>query len=227
MLSRKFDVVEQALLIAGSTFSLLKVRDSNKLVDAIVPGDFAADERLPYWADVWTSSVELARWCLADTDLRGKRVLELGSGLGLAGIAAARAGAIVTLSDYEQDALDFAQCNVLRNLSSHELERTHFHLLDWRNVADLRLFDPAFDMVIAADVVYERRSFLPLVEALHHLLGHRGVAVFTEPCRSIGELFFTLLQSEGFRLTTSECTVCLGDKVTGVKRVTIAPRVAE
>lgn len=219
-LTSKYDVVEIEFRVAGTTFSLLKVRDTNALVDAINPQTFADDERLPYWADVWTSSLELARWCLEEADMRGKRVLELGCGLGLVGIAAAHAGAIVTLSDYEQDALNFSRHNLMRNLSE-EILSTNCNViqLDWRHPPPLE----PFDLILAADVVYERRMFAPLIDLLRRLLAPDGYAVVTEPGRSIGESFFALIQEEGFHLTTTACRTRLNGKTSRVVRATIKP----
>ena len=217
-LSTRFDVVEKDISVAGRAFVLLGVRDTNALVDAIDPKTFAEDERVPYWADLWTSSLELARWCLEDADIRGKRVLELGCGLGLSGIAAAAAGAIVTLSDYESDALDFARYNTAANLPEEIVStRVSFLLLDWRS---LPAVDP-FDVLIAADVVYERRNFLPMIDVLTTLLTPKGFAVFTEPGRSIGELFFALLREQGFHLTVTKHCVELNRKTSEVTRAII------
>jgi len=222
-LAAKFDVVDKDVLIAGMKFSLLKVRDTNNLVDAIDQETFAEDERLPYWADIWTSSLELARWCLEEADIKDKRVLELGCGLGLPGIAAAKAGARVVLSDYEQDALDFARYNAVRNLSEEILaSNVTFLQLDWRNLLPSHL--PAlekFDMIIAADVVYERRNFFPLIDVLTKLLKPDGIAVITEPGRTIGEYFFNLLKEEHFHLATSKHNVELDGKRSDLTRATI------
>ena len=212
-----YDCVEQDIVVAGVQFRLLKVRDTNALVDAIDRDTFAEDERLPYWADIWTSSEELARWCLQDGELEGKRVLELGCGLGLAGIAAAKAGAFVTFSDYEVDALTFAKGNAARNLPA-EVVATHvqFLELDWRTPPRL---DP-FDVILAADVVYERRNFLPLMDAIAKLLAPDGTAVFTEPGRSIGERFVELLR-EQFPVTIARQAVELNGRLSEVVRAEI------
>ncbi len=66
---------------------------------------FAEDERLPYWAELWPSAIGLAHYLDRDVSLRGKHVLELGCGLGLLGVIAARDGARVLCTDYEPDAL--------------------------------------------------------------------------------------------------------------------------
>ena len=66
----------------------------------------------PHWADLWQGSVALAEEVLANPEtVRGKRVVDLGTGLGLAGIAAALAGAKeVVLTDREPRALYCALC---------------------------------------------------------------------------------------------------------------------
>jgi SAM-dependent methyltransferase len=58
----------------------------------------------PVWAQTWTSGFVLAD-LVARQSLRGVRVLDVGCGLGLVGLAAARAGADVTVSDRSRYAL--------------------------------------------------------------------------------------------------------------------------
>jgi predicted nicotinamide N-methyase len=219
-LARKFDVVEKLILISGRPFRILKVRDTNALVDAITPATFSDDERLPYWADLWTSSLALASFCLENPALEGKRLLELGCGLGLAGIAAAQAGARVTMSDYETDALSFAAYNASLNLSPQAFRNVAVLQLDWRDVACLHNSEK-FDMIIAADVVYERRNFFPLIDVLTKLIRADGVAIFAEPGRSIGEQFFAVLREEGFRLAATKQQVELDGKRSEVFTTTI------
>ncbi|MBI5470913.1 MAG: methyltransferase domain-containing protein [Ignavibacteriae bacterium] len=219
-LASRFEVVDEDISVADATFTLLRVRDTNTLVDALRPEEFAVDERLPYWADIWTSSLELARYCLTEANLRGTRALELGCGLGLGGIAAATAGANVTFSDYEQDALDFARYNAARNLAPDAFAReVQFLQLDWRSLPDIE----PFDCIIAADVVYERRNFFPLVDAFARLLKPGGHVVLTEPGRTIGDRFLQMLREEGFGLNLTHHTVERGGKRSDVRRVIIRP----
>lgn len=212
-------MIEKEVLVADRLFRLLKVRDTNALVDSINPETFAVDERLPYWADLWTSSVELARACMVDLHVESKRLLDLGCGLGLAGIAAAHAGARVTFSDYEPDALDFCRCNAERNLSPRTFaNNVTFMHLDWRQLPALE----KFDMILGADVVYDRKNFFPLINVFQSLLKPDGIGVLTEPGRSIGEHFFTMLREYGFLLTRSKHEVALDGKSSEVIRAIIA-----
>ncbi len=93
------------------------VRDPDVLLERVTPVQFAQDERLPYWAELWTSSFALARFCLEENGFRGKRVLELGCGVGLVGLSAASGGAHVVMTDYEHDALLFSLYNAMVNLT--------------------------------------------------------------------------------------------------------------
>ena len=105
----------------------------------------------PYWAVLWRSSVELARE-LDRRDLRGRRLLELGCGLGLPSIAAARAGAEVLATDAEPEALDAARRNAAENGV-----RIETAAVDWSHPAELVRRGP-FDLAVGSDVLYERQS---------------------------------------------------------------------
>lgn len=191
LIESRYQCGVEDLTVAGTRFSLLRVADSNALLEAIDPATFLEDERLPYWSEIWASSISLASWCLTSPLVPGKRVLELGCGVGLAGIAAARAGAAVHLSDYEEDALLFARYNALQNVPG---AISDFLLLDWRRPP----LSSDYDLVLGSDILYERRHFLPLLEAFRALLAPGGTVVLTDPDRSTGEPFARLAQEWGF-----------------------------
>jgi predicted nicotinamide N-methyase len=172
------------------------VADTNALLDAITPEEFARDERLPYWAEIWASGIALAEWCLEGRSLAGKRVLDLGCGVGIAGIAAARSGAEVVLADYEPDALAFARHNAARNLPGILPE---FRLLDWRLPA------PAdrFAAILGADVIYERGNFLPLLETFERLLLPDGEVILSDPQRQTAGPFLELAREWGYAADAS------------------------
>ena len=86
--------------LPGTSESLTVSRpvDYDRLID-----DAAADpeQNLPYWAELWPSGVALAAEIAHDPAIvQGRRVLELGCGLGVTAIAAMRAGADLLITDY-------------------------------------------------------------------------------------------------------------------------------
>jgi ETFB lysine methyltransferase len=215
-ITTRFDVVTQEIRSAPYCWSLLAVRDTNRLLDAITPAQFEADGRLPYWADLWASSPVLAGHLRRREDMAGKDILELGCGLGLAGIAAAQSGAHVMMTDYEEDALDFARFNAASNLDPEEMSRVAFRALDWRH-PQIR---EKFDMIVGADIVYERNNFEPLLALMRGHLRSRGVLLFTDPGREIGRDFIRRAALEGFSVSEtlfpvihrgSELTVVLSE----------------
>ena len=158
------------------------------------------DERLPYWAEIWPSAVALAEWILGGTAIPpGASVLEIGCGLGLAGIAAGFEGARVRMTDYLDEAVRAAQENWRLNLDTEPDVRR----MDWRNPdRSLRA-----DVLLAADVAYEERAFEPLAAAFEALLHPGGVVLLSEPRRSVARPFIRRLRHAGFAGTSRTVSV--------------------
>jgi predicted nicotinamide N-methyase len=70
---------------------------------------FAQDEFLPYWAELWPAAIALASALPAR--LSGVRVVELGCGLGIPSLVAARRGAAVTATDWADEAIELLRQN--------------------------------------------------------------------------------------------------------------------
>lgn len=177
-LTRRFRTSVEDATVDEHTFSILKPANSD---DLIREEDFVKDERLPYWADVWPSSIILAGKLL-ELNGRGRSALELGCGVGLSTLAATSAGFDVLSTDYYEDALDVTRANVFRNLGT--LARTR--LVDWRHLPeDLG----TFDLVFASDVLYEKEyaELLPVI--LRGLLAPTGIALIADPGRVAAPIF--------------------------------------
>jgi ETFB lysine methyltransferase len=190
-----YRVTSETVTLGKASVVIVHVADPDALMEAVDPATFAEDERMPYWSDLWNSSIALARWCEDSPWIGGKTFLELGCGVGLAGLAAARAGARVTMTDYEPDALAFAACNARRNL---EGPLPDIGLLDWRRRGDIG----PFDVIAGADITYERRNFEPLLRLLQSALHPDGVIMLTDPDRSVGRDFLSAAREAGFALST-------------------------
>jgi predicted nicotinamide N-methyase len=141
--------------------------------------DEAFDKRLtPYWAVPWPSGLALARRVAADPPV-GKRVLELGCGLGIPSIAAARGGAAhVLATDANTDAVVFAAHNLHLNDVAGETAAG-----DWYETAGLLSAEP-WDLVLAADVLYTRENVEKLVGVLPRLLAPGGEIWLADPRRA-------------------------------------------
>ena len=167
------DLIEDAVVIAGRRLSLLRPRDSEVLLDE---EKFAVDEFMPYWAELWPSGVALAE-AVGRRPVRGKRVLELGCGLALPSLAAALGGARVLATDWSPDAVSLAARNARRN--GLELETA---VVPWASAHTLAARGP-WDVVLAADVLYEPRNADQLLALLPRLVGPTGEVVVADPGR--------------------------------------------
>ncbi|WP_236248271.1 class I SAM-dependent methyltransferase [Pseudomonas mosselii] len=110
-------------------------------------------EEPPYWSFCWASGLAMARYLAEHPQwVRGKRVLDFGAGSGIAGIAAARAGAReVVACDLDPLALDACRANAALNGVTLNYSSDFFAEAD------------RFDLILVADVLYDRAN-LPLLD---------------------------------------------------------------
>ena len=169
--------------------------------DALIDEEaFARDERLPYWAELWPSAVTLARR-VSKEDLAEKRIVELGCGVGLPSMVALSRGAEVIATDHYAAALDFVCYNARANLGV-ELET---RLLDWHVPETEEL--GFFDLVLAADVLYEARNVPALAALIPTLLAPGGETFLADPRRKDTPTFLEKMRERGFRSSTEEYVV--------------------
>jgi predicted nicotinamide N-methyase len=150
------ELIDDAVELAGRRLPLRRPPDPEALLDEHA---FEHEEFLPYWAELWPSGLALAER-VATLRLRGKRVLELGCGLGLPSLAAALGGAGVLATDWAPDAVALLRENAARNGIELGVES-----VAWDEPGPLLAGAP-WDLVLAADVLYERRNADRLLELL-------------------------------------------------------------
>lgn len=182
--------VVEAIHIGGARLVLERPADPESLIDEDA---FADDEFLPYWAERWPSGIALAEHVSARDDLRGRRVLELGCGLGLPSLVAARLGADVVATDWSPAAIALVGRNALRN----GLPVTAVPA-DWRDTDTIVSLGP-FDLVVAADVLYEARNAAPILELLATL---GAPATIADPGRRYASAFVDTARADGWEIET-------------------------
>ena len=153
----------------------------------------------PYWALLWSGAHALARAVWRSGPVAGRRVLDVGAGLGLAGISAALGGARVTFMDKNDEALEFVRASARENgLDGVEVLRVDF-------TRD-RLPEP-FDLVLAADVVYDRAQHRELAEFVNAHVAPGGEAWITDRMYVGTDAFFAHLAALGFEDRVDELDV--------------------
>ncbi len=188
------------VVVPASPTDLLK-----RALDEGAP-DAAGHVSLPYWTRVWPSSLELARR-LSREDLRGQRLVELGAGLAVPGLAAAAAGADVLVTDRDPDALKLAAASATR--SGLQLRTA---TLDW---SDPEGHVP-FDWVVGAELLYDEGLAVLLARAIHGLLAASGVALVADPWFPMHDAFEAAIRRRGMAVRKTIC----GFDYEGRERVT-------
>jgi len=199
----------------------LRVPVGSQVLDLVVP-DAAHHQRLgawtgtvegsdepPYWMQLWPASLAAARLLVRQSVLREPaetarcRVLDLGCGLGLPGVAAASLGAEVCFADLDRDALAFAEWNATRLHPEGKEPRTC--RLDW----DRDRIDGPFDVVVLADVSYRPRHHAGLWRQISACLKPGGFVLHADPMRRESDAFVAKLRAS-FHCQLSEVRVVAG-----------------
>jgi predicted nicotinamide N-methyase len=169
-------LVSRSIDLPSGELRVLQPQESSELPDT---GAVEWAPIAPYWSVLWRGGVALARE-LDGATLRGLRVVEIGCGLAVPSIAAARAGAAVLATDASSEALALVAHNAHANGVRLETAR-----VDWAEPDELIRRAP-FDLVLAADILYERASVAPLLSLLPRLAPEAWLA---DPGRPAADAF--------------------------------------
>lgn len=172
------------LAIGGRAIRVARPAEPDRLLDdpAVLELN-RRDDYMPYWAYLWPGAYLLAEAVAAELsgDAGYDEALEIGCGLGLAGLVGLAAGVRrVHFTDYDLTPLTFVEQSAWENGFSPERFATS--RLDWRQPPDRR-----YPLILGADVLYER-PLVPLVaRLLDRMLAPGGLALLGGPYRTATE----------------------------------------
>lgn len=149
------------------------------------------------FGQIWPAGRLLAE-AMSGFDIGGKRILELGCGLGLATLVLTHRGANITASDHHPLAESFLSYNAGLN----GLAIPCYHDLPW-TIPDTAL--GRFDLIIASDVLYERDHPAQLDALLRRHAKPQVEVVFTDPGRGNSAPFTRSLLSQGYQVQETRC----------------------
>ncbi len=138
----------------------------------------------------WPSGRVLAE-AMSTFQIAGKRILELGCGLGMSSLVLKRRHADITASDHHPLAESFLESNAALN----ELPAIPYRDLPWA-VPDATLGQ--FDLIIASDVLYERDHAALLIAMIMRHARDASEVVFTDPGRGNSAAFTRAMRTLGY-----------------------------
>lgn len=123
--------------------------------------------------------------------LAGKRILEIGCGIGLPSIVIKQLGGDITASDYHP----LAQSFLLENTILNSLTPIHFRSGDW-NTLNLNL--GTFDLIIGSDILYEHQHIALLSSFINHHSSHQVEIIIIDPGRGSHRAFAREMERLGY-----------------------------
>jgi predicted nicotinamide N-methyase len=181
--------------VGGRAWRICSADNEDAVLDAA-----EALSPFPYGLLLWESALALASYLAADPDLvAGRRVLELGAGVGLPGLVARSLGASVTQTDHQPEALLLARVNAALN----GIEDIETFAKDWRK------WDHAgkYDVVLGADILYERGVFFHLERVFAAAVAPDGLLLLSDPSRPQALELASSLESGGWSLRIDMTTI--------------------
>ena len=140
----------------------------------------------PYWSKVWPSALALSKFLLQHPSyVKEKNVVELGAGLGLPSIVAARYAKEILCTDHSPEAVAFAGLSASHN-QAHNFRTA---VLDW-NEMDVQ-FDA--DTILLSDVNYDPAAFENLLLQLRRFLNQGKTILLSTPQRLMAKEFLAAL----------------------------------
>lgn len=145
-------------------------------------------------AAVWNGA-NMAGWYMENTlgkdRIQGRRVLELGAGVGFASLVASSLGAQeVVITDGNEDVLKLADENILINVPEEKQSSIRTARLRWNTDDELQFLnrENPFDYIFAADVTYLEKNRPDLISSIVHLSGPNTITFLSLEPRNVGEV---------------------------------------
>lgn len=141
----------------------------------------------PFWARIWPSSKAMSQFLAIEPEwVRGKKILEVGAGLGLPSFAIAHLATEVIVTDHASEAVSLINKNIT-HLCFNNMKSM---CLDWNDFPDII----SADTILLSDVNYAPGAFGPLLTLVGKLMEKGAVIIIATPERIMAAPFVEALQ---------------------------------
>lgn len=198
-ISVKYPTITRQRKIGDKLYVVEAIRDLDEAIDLVCAAmtpeeqhDPFAEDLCPYFGILWPASEALSLYLADHPELvKGKTVLELGSGLGLPSLVASHLGGKVLATDYHPDVEEYFKRNC-RHSSIH----CDYKRLNWREEgSDIG----KFDVVLGSDVLYESKHSREVPLGLLKFVKPGGTIILSDPGRAYVQQFLTAMNAEGIK----------------------------
>jgi len=179
---QKYETDTTEVVVNGRKFQILLPKDLSTFINT-----YDVFHEFPLWAKIWQASWVLAGYLAEIPVETQKQFLEIGAGVGLVSIVATSFGHRITMTEYNPDAIQFANANALIN----DCPRMPILELDWNRP---QLQGP-FDYIVASEVSYKKEDLQPLIELFKAYLKSGGKVILAGEMRRISRDFYKELET--------------------------------
>ncbi|MBO1518444.1 class I SAM-dependent methyltransferase [Oceanisphaera pacifica] len=190
----------QTIEIGHKDIHLCTLRDNQQFSDpeGVAAGLGICDSAWPLFGVLWPSSQVLAHHML-EYNIKGKRILEVGCGIGLASIVLNKRGADITATDYHPTVESFLD----RNTQLNNSKNIAFERVDW---ADDHSQLGLFDLIIGSDLLYEDQQIIMLANFIQRHANPECEVILVDPGRGRKNKISQKMIEFGFTSTHSKPT---------------------
>jgi predicted nicotinamide N-methyase len=195
----KYKTQIQQRKLADKLYVLEAIRNLDEAIDMIC-AEMSHDEQLdpfaedlcPYFGVLWPAAEGLAIFLSENPHLvKGKKVLELGCGLGFPSLVAAQIGSDILATDFHPEVEEYFKRNCRHSVLNCDYQR-----LNWReDKTDIG----RFDVVMGSDILYESKHPREVALGLSRFLKPGGKILLADPGRAYLGKFLEAAKNLGFQ----------------------------
>ena len=146
-----------------------------------------ASTAFPFWAKIWPSSKAMTQFLAIEPQwVKGKKLLEVGAGVGLPSFAIAHLASEVIVTDHADEAVAL----INKNITHLGINNMKSMCLDWNDLPDTI----SANTILLSDVNYAPGAFGPLLTLIEKLMGKGAVIIIATPERIMAASFVEALQ---------------------------------
>lgn len=162
----KYELKVIPIAIGGKSLELYTIGNWDPFVTNLELKGEAYIKEFPFWVRIWEASIVLAHHLVHIGFEKEMEILEIGAGMGITGLFLGAFGYKVTITDYEEDAVELLRMNAeLNGLPNVSVKRLDWHHPDLTN---------QYDIICGSELIYSETSIEPIIDLLRAYLRPGG-----------------------------------------------------
>jgi 2-polyprenyl-3-methyl-5-hydroxy-6-metoxy-1,4-benzoquinol methylase len=165
-IEEKYELELTPISIGGKKLDLYTIANWDPFVNdlALKGKEYVKD--FPFWVKIWEASIVLTDHLVRIGLENEKDILEIGAGMGVTGLFLGAFGHKVTITDYQEDALQLLRMNAEHN----ELHNVSVEKLDWNNPQ----VTAQYDIICGSELIYNETFIRPIIDLFRKYLRPEG-----------------------------------------------------